>query len=284
MGQMLRLSAGLSGWAPARAGSEREPLLLLEAGWAEIVGAQVANNSHPSRIGEGTLLITTRSSAWSHELSLLAEQVLLAVSARLPNAGVQRLRFRVGALPQRSRPTDAAPRPRRVRRSESRPETASAAEALSRFRAQVEQHDRAKRSQGWKACGDCGALVAPGAEALCAACAAARSQEVAATIARLLFEAPWLGYAGTAALVNGLQEEEYERIRAQLLTHWWEMLVRARAAKRLSRDGRERLIASSYVLLKSGIPPEAIIPATVRNILGDELHDLMYPSEERRRG
>jgi hypothetical protein len=59
--------------------------------------------------------------------------------------------------------------------------------------------------------------------------------------------------------------------------------VRARAAKRLSRDGRERLVASSYVLLKSKIRPEEIIPATVRNILGDELHDLIYASEQQRR-
>ena len=102
-------------------------------------------------------------------------------------------------------------------------------------------------------------------------------------VPHMLFAAPWLGYAGTAALVSGLQLEEYERIRAQLLTHWWEMLVRARAAKRLSRDGRERLVASSYVLLKSGISPEEIIPAAVRNILGDELHDLIYASEEQRR-
>jgi hypothetical protein len=96
----------------------------------------------------------------------------------------------------------------------------------------------------------------------------------------LLFEAPWLGYNGTAALVDGLQEGEYERVRAQLLTRWWGMLVQARAANRLSRDGRERLIASSYVLLRSKIPPEQIIPATVRSILGDDLHDLIYVEQQ----
>ncbi|MGB6966166.1 MAG: hypothetical protein WBD90_17085, partial [Xanthobacteraceae bacterium] len=42
------------------------------------------------------------------------------------------------------------------------------------------------------------------------------------------------------------------------------------------RDGRERLVASSYVLLRSKIAPEDIMPATVRNVLGDELHELLY--------
>ncbi len=92
----------------------------------------------------------------------------------------------------------------------------------------------------------------------------------------MLFEAPWLGYSGTAALVSGLQEREYERVRDRLLSRWWEILVQARAAKRVSRDERERLVANSYVLLKSKIPPEEIKPATVRSILGDELHDLIY--------
>ncbi len=52
--------------------------------------------------------------------------------------------------------------------------------------------------------------------------------------------------------------------------------MRARAAKRLSRDGRERLVASSYVVLQSKLPPEAIMPATVRSVFGDELHELLY--------
>ncbi len=100
----------------------------------------------------------------------------------------------------------------------------------------------------------------------------------------MMFEAPWLGFAGTAALVSGLKEEEYERVRAALLARWWDVLARARSAKRLSRDGRERAIASSYVVLRSKIAPEEIVPATVRNVLGDELHDLLYGTAERRAG
>lgn len=99
-----------------------------------------------------------------------------------------------------------------------------------------------------------------------------------------MFEAPWLGYSGTAALIDGLQEWEYERIRTQLLAHWWQMLTRARAEKRLSRDGRERIVASSYVLLRSKIPPDQIVPATVRSILGDELHELLYGEPPREGG
>jgi hypothetical protein len=273
---MLTLAEALAGWKPADQGGAHEPIVLLEAGWEEIVGADVAQNSRPARIADGTLTITTRSSAWSHQLSFLSEHVLRALAARIPSAGVERLRFRVGRLGQRRGPLSIRRRagggPTPTRRTES----ASPAEALARFRGEVEQRRRVRRSEGWNECRGCGVLVAPGPASLCAACAAARAERLAAATARLLFEAPWLGYAGTAALVEGLQEEEYERIRTRMLAHWWGMLARSRAAKRLSREGRERLVASSYVLLQSKLPPEEIMPATVRSILGDELHDLLY--------
>jgi hypothetical protein len=272
---MLKLGSVLAQWKPAD-GAARDPLVLLEAAWPEIVGVEVARNSRPANINAGTLVVTTRSSAWSHQLSFLADHVLRAVAARLPRAGVERLRFRVGRIAER------AGSPQRVRAGTTRgavrerPEAASAGEALDRFRRDVEERQSVRRRAGWNECTGCGALAVAGSRGLCAACAAARAQERAAATARVLFDAPWLGFNGTSALVDGLGEEEYEYIRTGLLKHWWGSLVKARAAKRLSRDGRERLVASSYVLLQSKLPPEEIRPATVRSILGDELHDLLY--------
>lgn len=273
---MLRISEALAGWRPSDERAPSDPIALLEAGWAEIVGAEVAQNSHPSRVADGALTIVTRSSAWSHQLSFLADHVLRAVSARLPLAGIERLRFRVGRLPQRRGPTPARLPARGIRRPEERPAPDSVAEALQRFRSDVERNRQSRRAQGWNECGGCGAFLEPPAEGFCQTCAAARSQAIGEATARLLFEAPWLGYAGTAALVEGLREAEYQRLRSAMLTHWWRSLAQAKAANQLSRDGRERLIASSYVLLRSKLPPEEIVPATVRSILGDELHELLY--------
>jgi hypothetical protein len=275
------LTQALGAWTPHdNAAWTKDPVMLLAAGWSEIVGDDVARNSHPTRIVDGSLVVTTRSSAWSQQLSFLAERIVTAVRARLPQTSVVRLRFRVGKLPTPSSPaapmqvgSAAVPRPA------PRAPTSSAQEALVRFRGDVDERQRANRAAGWKECGACGALIAPRAGVLCVTCANVQAEQRAATTARLIFEAPWLGYAGTAALVGGLTHREYESLRTRLLTRWWETLARARASKRLSRDGRERLIASSYVLLKSKLPPEAIEPATVRNVLGDELNELIYGTE-----
>ncbi|HZV76359.1 MAG TPA: DUF721 domain-containing protein [Candidatus Babeliales bacterium] len=274
---MLKLSQALAGWAPAQPGTA-EPLVLLEAGWVQIVGPDVAQNSHPVGIAGGTLTITTRSSAWSHQLTFLAEQVREAVSARLRGVRIERLRFRVGRIPQREGPAPVVRTGARragTRRTQ-RPAAATAAEALERFKLDVNSERRTRRSQGWRGCAGCGALIVPAAGPLCCACVAAQSERRAAATARLLFEAPWLGYAGTAALVDGLQKEEYELVRRRMLRHWWTMLAQARAAQRLSRDRRERAVASSYVVLQSKLPPEEILPETVASILGDELMDLLY--------
>ncbi|HET6274687.1 MAG TPA: DUF721 domain-containing protein [Candidatus Cybelea sp.] len=273
---MLKLSDALTGWGPAERGAPSDPILLLEAGWSDIVGPEVAQNSHPERIAAGTLTIVTRSSAWSHQLSFLGEHIANAVAARLPGAGIERLRFRVGRLPTRRPSPSARPRGGRARAPLERAESSSTKEALERFKSDVERHRRSRRAEGWKECRGCGALLAAAAEPLCQTCESARSRALGSATARVLFEAPWLGYTGTAALVDGLQEKEYERLRRQMLAHWWGILVRARNAKRLSCDGRERLVASSYVLLRSKLPPESIVPATVRSILGDELHELLY--------
>jgi hypothetical protein len=279
---MLRLGKALGSWAPGEGTSHAtDPIVLIAAAWSEIVGADVAKNSHPAQIQGDALLVTTRSSAWSQQLSFLSEQIVTGVRARLPDCGVQRLRFRVGKLPVAG---NRASQKRVVEKSNptaQRLPSTDLQEAVERFRADVDDAQRAKRAAGWNECAGCTALIDPSSGPFCVTCSIARDEERQRLASRLLFEAPWLGYAGTAALIEDFTHEEYEGIRRRVLARWWETLSRARASGKLSRDGHERLVASSFVVLKSGLAPERIGPATVRNVLGDELHDLIYGTERK---
>ena len=274
---MLKLSAALDGWAPGDGMGPTDPLVLLGAAWSEIVGEENARNSHPAEVRGDTLTVVATSSVWSTQLSYLHDRVLESVSARLPNAGIAKLRFRVGKLPSRGSYGGAKRviERRDTAAARSAP-AADAAEALARFRESVAAAERAKRARGWKECLDCTALIAPGSGPLCVSCAIERDAQRQRLVSRLLYEAPWLGYAGTAALVEDLHRDEYDAIRRRLLQRWWDRLTRARYHGKLSRDGAERLIASSYVLLKSELAPERLTPAIVRNVLGDEIHDFIY--------
>jgi hypothetical protein len=276
---MLKLAQALGAWRPGSGPGPTDPVILLGAAWAEIVGADNARNSHPVQVTGDTLIVVTTSSLWSTQLSYLSEEILVALQARLPRAGIGRVRFRVGKLPVRRNSSQSAPA--RVVPAGDAPHThepaRDAAEALERFRSSVGAAERAKRAAGWKECAGCTALIAPDAGPLCTPCAIAREAERERSTSRLLYEAPWLGFAGTAQLIEDLRQDEYESIRRRLLQRWWDRLRRVRVTGALSRDGAERLIASSYVILKSELPPERITPAIVRNVLDDDaLFDLIY--------
>jgi len=275
------LGEALHEWKPARVAAV-DPIAVIRAAWSEIVGENIAANSRPADIERDTLVVVTRSNAWSQQLSFLSENIIAAFAAREVQPKIVRLRFRVGKIM-----LSAAKRVVQTQKhagnsgavgdgDSPRVPAATAEEAMARFREDVEAFWRAKRAAGWKECSQCGALIVPSTRSLCSTCAHAQAGEREGTVARLLYEVPWLGYEGVAKLVAGLTRAEYDGIRHRLLKRWWETLRRARHAGRLSRDGHERLIASSYVLLKSGIAPEQIAPATVRNLLGEELHDLIY--------
>ena len=218
--------------------------MLLAAVWPDIVGEEIARNSHPVRIAGGTLAIVTRSNAWSQQLSFFAERILgpsAPGSRARPSSGCSC----VGKLPAARVPGRTAPVPARVpnRRAEPAP-AQSAAEAIARFRGSVDEQKRAKRAAGWKECTGCGVSIAPRGQALCIACANARARRLDTEAARLLFEAPWLGYAGTAESVDGLTWRDYQSVRARLLTRWWETLgageslqtVIARRSRALDRE------------------------------------------------
>ncbi len=274
---LKRLGEALASWSP-RGEDAGDPLARASAAWPQVVGAEAARNSQPVRISGDALVVATRSSAWSEQLSFLSERILASIRERFGLTEVRRLRFRGGPFARHAtvrvlRGTVGSGTRRRVK---ARDATASPEEAIARFRVDVTRARRAKEEAGWKQCSGCASLVPPGERATCTACAIAAAQERERLVTRLLFEVPWLGYVGIAALVDGLGRNEYEAIRARLLARWWETLVRAARAKRLSRDRRERLVASSYVIVKSGIEPERIAPETMRSVLGDEIFTVLY--------
>ena len=274
---MKPLRNALAAWEPVAAVCS-DPVLQIRTAWREIVGADVAAHSRPDSLVRGSLLIVTRSNAWSQQLTFLTEQILSAVRDRT-GLQLEGLRFRVGRMTAQTAPEPRALRARRRTGQPVGPPAETPQDALQRFREDVAAAERAKKAAGWKECSRCGVRISPSPARFCVPCANARVQERDGAIARLLFEAPWLGYQGIAALVGDLEPPEYHAIRLRLLRRWHDAL------ERLRRSGspvttRDRMIASSYVLLKSELDPESIAPAVVRELLGDELHEKFYGSEK----
>ena len=79
--------------------------------WPAAVGDSISRNAWPARIArDGTLHISTSSSAWAFELGLLEADLRERLSQRLGDRAPKQLRFAPGALPEPAGPApgDAA--------------------------------------------------------------------------------------------------------------------------------------------------------------------------------
>ncbi len=95
------------------AGAMRESV----AAWPDAVGAGIAAEAWPAKVGrDGTLTVATSSSVWAFELTQLEETIRARLAAALGDAAPKRLRFAPGRLPERAPPppetaSKAAPPP-----------------------------------------------------------------------------------------------------------------------------------------------------------------------------
>jgi hypothetical protein len=75
------------------------------AAWPDAVGDSIARNAWPARIArDGTLHVSTSSSAWAFELGLLEDELRGRLLARLGEETPARLRFAPGPLPEAGTP------------------------------------------------------------------------------------------------------------------------------------------------------------------------------------
>ena len=94
----------------ARGGSrDAIPLASVTAVWPEAVGDAVARNAWPLRLArDGTLHVAAASSTWANELSLLQDQILAALRAKVGAKSPQAIRFAVGPIPEPERSLEPA--------------------------------------------------------------------------------------------------------------------------------------------------------------------------------
>jgi len=94
----------------ARGGSrDAIPLAAVTAAWPEAVGDAVSRKAWPLRLGrDGTLYVAAASATWANELSLLQDEILAALRARLDVETPSAIRFAVGPIPEPERPLELA--------------------------------------------------------------------------------------------------------------------------------------------------------------------------------
>ena len=92
IGSVMRKLMAQRGYAAIQATSE------LHENWSEIVGDVLAALTCPGNVSRGTLQVVVSDSGAMQELSFRKKQILAALKAKLPEAKVEDLRFRVGKV------------------------------------------------------------------------------------------------------------------------------------------------------------------------------------------
>uniref|UniRef100_E6Q747 Uncharacterized protein n=1 Tax=mine drainage metagenome TaxID=410659 RepID=E6Q747_9ZZZZ len=265
-------------------GSIGDPLSVLQSHWGEIVGVALAGHTYPRAFAGGELTIVASSNGWIANLAWLEEAILKQLGVH--GYEVTRLIYRVGRIPSRKgrheRSLPGSPGSEPPQRREQRSPSKDANEALARLRAEIEADRRAKAALGWKACSRCGALIAPHAGTTCVLCTLAASEQRTRTVARLLFDEPWMSFERAHVAVTGLTREDFSSVRRELLRRWGDIVNRLTRGRGAPIAARERAIALAFVALKTGRVPDELAPATLRNEFGDELYARLFGTETTR--
>ncbi|MGI4788922.1 MAG: DUF721 domain-containing protein [Janthinobacterium lividum] len=166
---------------------------LAKVHWAGVVGPQVSGVTQVEAVRDGVLVVRVKNSVWANELTLLKEDMLRRLNAKLGGRVLTDIRFKASGLAK----SKAKPEPLRApmpvdgeleritlsREASARIDMALAAITDEALRGRIRKAmllaartEEWKRRQGWRTCERCGALSEPVANAdvspLCTVCRA----------------------------------------------------------------------------------------------------------------
>lgn len=67
--------------------------------WSRSVPPRIVRHARPVKLSRGLLLVHVTSSVWANELHYLTDDLLTRIRAFAPASGIERIRFKVGPLP-----------------------------------------------------------------------------------------------------------------------------------------------------------------------------------------
>lgn len=276
------LSVILERWEPGEVRTDEASAV--STVWAEAVGEDVARRTRSGRLREGVLTVYTAGSTWSHQLTFLAPSIIAELNARCPGAHVKRLRFVVASGRMKAM-LDGLVRTPKGRTAQIEPAPTAvddaadeAEDVVRRLRRRQQALDRRRQRDGWTRCPSCGNWKPPTGDlaAPCGVCSAAEQRAADGRIERVLVSAPWLRADDVASHADDAEATSIERVRRRLLARWDEQIFAMRPRlRRHALLAADRVLAWSYLMLRSGTQQHLIGRAVVADALGDEWADAL---------
>lgn len=149
--------------------------------WDEVVGKRIAAHAEPYLVRDGILFVSTSSSTWSQELSLIQPRLLQKLNQYLGEPIVKQIRFQSRGLSKGKEPLSVEEKidlseikltseeRAEIEKQVSQLSEESLREELRVVLARDRQLKKWRLAQGWQRCKGCGTLVPPKGEG-CPSC------------------------------------------------------------------------------------------------------------------
>jgi hypothetical protein len=197
------LSAALKQWGVKHKYNQQSAI----THWEEIVGAEIAKHSCPTKIEYGIIIVTVANSAWCHHLSMMKQTIITKINEFIGEKLINDIRFAAGSI-KNCRYEEEAKEERLpdIRTAKLDNTEINAVEEIVNISKNTELRiklariikkdlslKKVKRKKQWPKCKICSTLCEPG-HLYCTVCDRNRRSELLAEIRALLREAPWLKY------------------------------------------------------------------------------------------
>jgi hypothetical protein len=240
--------------------------------WRKIVGEEIAARAFPKKIDNGLLLVATNNAVWAHHLMTMKEDIILKLNNYMQKKVVRDIKFQAGYFinDQNQENTDEENNLNFFRKniilSESELNELDSTTAMLNDKYlrnkihQILKKDitlkKAKKSQGWKNCKNCGTLCPPDT-ILCTMCLLEEREENNNKVRVLIKQVPWISYDECKQYIE-CRVTDFNTIRREIM----DAIIND-----IRHGNNDNLQLATLVMLVNSIKPDKVTSELLNNML-----------------
>lgn len=251
--------------------------------WNTLLGKEILKNSQAVSVKGGVLFVKAKNPVWAFELSKLKRDIIEKINRSLGKKTIKDIRFSAGALHKKkdslnegdSLNTDISlltqNEKEKIKEAVSLIQDPSLQRSCKIFLLNLKALEKSKKSAGWKECKVCSSFIERAG--LCPLCQAEENEKKQTNLYRLLWQAPWLSFAGAKNALPVITQNQYLFCKNSLLDILYKEICLAGQEKNEARPPAQGLKNKllTYALLKTGLPPENLTDQIINTTLDKNL-------------
>jgi len=250
--------------------------------WSEINGNEITKHTEAKYINQGILFVAVDSPVWAHQLLFMKKEFINKINSKIGKIIVKDIRFQSGKVFNAKTKVreeisykDIELNNLEVQEISDIANCISDNELKQKFSNLLEIERKIKKWKQineWVPCPDCSVLIDPN-ESKCVICEL-REKNKKIDINKLeeiLTNTPWLGYKEILNIYPNILQEEFERIKNQLIVKIKIKLdeLITDVLKKEVNSKEVKVFIQKYVMLEANVHPKHLNNRLIEKIIGE---------------